>query len=116
MTKQLKPALSISLGLLALGASTGCISHTETTDSEPPRARIAFASEKAGRVFCGAPQSTPPSRRRTEKRTETPEQATGNVSPFNKAVAFADTDRNAEISEAEADIFATAWTRSEDRG
>ena len=123
MTKQLKPALIVSLGLLALGASTGCISHTETTYSEPPRARIAFASEKAGRVFYEALQSTPPSRRRTEKRTEVNlilidienRVVTGPNALFNKAVEFADTDRNAEISEAEADIFASAWTRSDDR-
>lgn len=122
MTKQLKPVLIISLGLLALGAGTGCISHTETTYTKPPRATIAFATEKAGRVFYEALQRTPDSRRRTEKRTEVNlilidvenRVVTGPNAIFNKAVEFADSDHNGEITETEAEIFARAWTRDDD--
>lgn len=122
MTKQLKPALILSFGLLALGASTGCISHTETSYTEPERAKISFATEKAGRVFYEALQRTPDSRRRTEKHTDVNlilievdhRTVTGPNAIFNKAVAFADSDRNGEITETEAEIFARAWTRDDD--
>lgn len=119
MTKQLKPALLISLGLLTLGVNSGCISHTVTSYSEPSRVKISFATEKAGRVFHEAVQRTPDSRRRTESHTEVNlilidienRVVTGPNALFNKAVAFADTDHNGEITETEADIFAGAWTR-----
>lgn len=119
MTHHLKPFLLISLGLLALGAGPGCISHTETDYTEPARVKIAFASDKAGLVFYEALQRTPDSRRRTERRTEVnlilidveKRVVTGPSAIFNKAVAFADTDHNGEITEAEAEIFSRAWTR-----
>lgn len=122
MTNHLKPVLLISFGLLALGANSGCISHTETSYTEPARAKIAFVTEKAGRVFYEALQRTPDARRRTEKHTEINlilidienRVVTGPNAIFNKAVAFADTDHNGEITETEADIFARAWTRDDD--
>jgi hypothetical protein len=122
MTKHLKPALILTFGLLALGASTGCISHTETSYTEPTRDKVSFATEKAGRVFYEALQRTPESRRRTVSRTDVNlilievehRKVTGPNAIFNKAVAFADTDHNGEITETEAEIFARAWTRDDD--
>ncbi len=40
-------------------------------------------------------------------------KVTGPNAIFKKAVAFADTDRNSEITETEAEIFARAWTRDD---
>lgn len=121
MNQHLRPTLFILSGLLALGATSGCISHTVTNYTEPARAKVSFATEKAGRVFYEALQRTPDFRRRTESHTEVNlilidienRVVTGPNAIFNKAVAFADTDHNDEITETEADIFARAWTRDD---
>ncbi len=116
MAKSLNPALVISLGSLALGASTGCISHTKTSKTEPERTKISFATEKASRVFYEALQHTPDSRRCTEKHADVNlillevehRVITGPNAIFHKTVAFADTDHTGEITETQADIFARA--------
>lgn len=111
-----------TLSLLALGATAGCISSHEVVYTDPPRAAVSFATERAGRVFYETLSRTPDSRRRAESRVEVDlilidvERRTvaGPNRHFNDAVAFADTDKDGTITEAEADIFASAWpsTRS----
>lgn len=122
MTHHLKPALIATLGLLALGASTGCISTHETVYSDEPRAKVSFASDKAGRIFYETLSHTPEGRQRTEKHTEVSlilidvdrRTVTGPNHLFNEAVAFCDTDHDGVITEAEAEIFAHAWPASRD--
>ncbi len=106
-----------TLSLFALGATTGCISSHEVVYTDPPRVAVSFASEKAGRVFYETLSRTPDSRRRSENRVEVDlilidvERRTvaGPNRHFNDAVAFADTNKDGTITEAEADIFASAW-------
>lgn len=113
-----KQTLLAALGLLALGATSGCISSHEVVYTDPPRTAVAFDTEKAGRVFYETLARTPDSRRRTEHRVEVDlilidvERRTvaGPNRLFNEAVAFADTDKNGTITEAEAEIFAGAWS------
>lgn len=117
MIQHLKPALIATLGLLALGASTGCISTHETVYSDAPRAKITFASDKAGRVFYETLSRAPEERQRTEKHTEVSlilidvdrRTVTGPNHIFNEAVAFCDTDHDGVITETEAEIFSHAW-------
>ena len=119
MTKQLKPALILSLSLFALGAFTGCISTTETTYTDVERAKISFASDKAGRVFYEALARAPEGRGRTEKRTEVNlilvevdhRTVAGPNKLFNEAVAICDTNKDGVITETEADIFSSSWPR-----
>lgn len=81
---------------------------------------MTFASDKAGRVFYEALARTSESRPRTEKHTEVnlilidveQRTVTGPNRLFNEAVAFCDTNRDGEITEAEADIFAHAWPQT----
>lgn len=122
MNQHLKSVLLSSFCLLALGATSGCISTHETVYSDLARSKVTFASEKAGRVFYEALARTPESRQRTEKHTEVNlilidvdhRTVAGPNRLFNEAVAFADTNHDGEITEIEADIFAGAWvpTRS----
>jgi len=122
MQLRLKQTLLATLSLVALGATTGCISSHETVYRDVPRASVTFASEKAGRVFYETLSRTPDSRRKTENRVSVDlilidvERRTvaGSNQLFNDAVNFADTNRDGTITETEADIFAGAWpaTRS----
>lgn len=105
--------------VVALGASTGCISSVETVTSDTSRVKVAFASDKAGRVFYETLTRVSETRPRTERRTEVNlilievERRTvaGPNKLFNEAVLFADTDRDGVITDAEADLFADAWPR-----
>jgi len=108
-------------GLLAVMlASSGCISTHETVYTDTTRAKVSFASDRAGRVFYETLSKNGESRPRTEKRTEVNlilidvehRTVSGPNRLFNEAVAFCDTNRDGEISEAEADIFAGAWPRA----
>lgn len=122
MTQHLKTALLASLGLLALGASAGCISTHETIYSYAPRTKIAFASDKAGRLFYETLSRAPDARKRTEKHTEVSlllidvdrRTVTGPNQAFNEAVAFCDTDHDGVITETEAEIFSHAWPTAKD--
>jgi hypothetical protein len=112
-----KNLLLATLGLVALGASTGCISSSETVYTDAPRAAVTFASDKAGRVFYETLARTPDSGRRTENRVSVDlilidvEKRTiaGPNRRFNEAVAMADSDKDGTITDTEAEIFATAW-------
>lgn len=120
-TPIVRPVL-ISIGLLALGALSGCISSHETVYTDVTRVPVTFASERAGRMFYETLSRTPESRRRTEKSVSVEllvidverRVVAGNNKLFNEAVAFADTNRDGAISDTEAEVFATAWnlTRS----
>ncbi len=111
----------LAAGLLAvLSATTGCISTHETVYTDTTRAKVSFASDRAGRVFYETLSRTAESRPRTEKRTEVNlilvdvehRTVSGPNRVFNEAVAFCDTNRDGEITEAEASIFADAWPRT----
>lgn len=120
MTNHLKSIVPAGLLLAALLATTGCISTHETVYADSPRTQVTFASDKAGRVFYEALARTSESRPRTEKHTEVnlilidveQRTVTGPNRLFNEAVAFCDTNRDGEITEAEADIFAHAWPQT----
>lgn len=109
--------LIASLGLLALGATTGCISTNETVYADAPRTKVAFASDKAGRVFYEALATTSSGQGRTEKHTEVNlilidvehRTVTGPNRFFNAAVAVCDSDHDGPITEAEAELLAHAW-------
>lgn len=120
MHNRFKNILLALFGAVALGASTGCISSIETVTSDVSRVKVAFASDRAGRVFYETLTRVSETRPRTEKRTEVNlilievERRTvaGPNKLFNEAVLFADTDRDGTITDAEAEIFADAWPRS----
>lgn len=120
MHNRFKNILLALFGAVALGASTGCISSIETVTSDVSRVKVAFASDRAGRVFYETLTRVSETRPRTEKRTEVNlilievERRTvaGPNKLFNEAVLFADTDRDGTITDAEAVLFADAWPRS----
>lgn len=120
MHNRIKNTLLALFSVVALGASTGCISSVETVTSDVSRVKIAFAGDKAGRVFYEALSRASETRPRTEKRTEVNlilievdhRTVAGPNKLFNEAVLFADTDRDGVITDAEAEIFADAWPRS----
>lgn len=101
---------------------TGCISSHETVYADTPRTKVAFASDKAGRLFYEALARSSESRQRTEKHTEVNlilidvdhRTVAGPNQLFNEAVAFCDTNHDGEITEAEAEIFARAWPQARD--
>lgn len=117
MHNRIKNTLIALFSAVALGASTGCISSVETVTSDVSRVKVAFATDKAGRVFYETLTRASETRPRTEKRTEVNlilvevERRTvaGPNKLFNEAVQFADTDRDGIITEVEAEIFADAW-------
>lgn len=119
MTLRLKQTLLALLGTVALLASTGCISSHETVTSDTARVKVAFATDKAGRLFYETLSHSPGPRPQTERRTEVNlilievERRTvaGPNKLFNEAVVFADTDRDGIITETEAEIFVSAWPR-----
>jgi hypothetical protein len=110
--------VSAALVASALLATTGCISTRETVTIDAPRTAVAFASEKAGRLFYETLARNPDARPREEKRTHVNlilidvEQRTvvGPNRRFNEAVHFCDTDHDAVITESEAEVFSTAWS------
>lgn len=106
-----------STGFAALVALSGCIPVHKTVDSDVDRVRVSFASDRAGRVFYETLSRTPARGYRTEKRAsvnllfiDVEERiVSGPNRIFNDAVSFADTNQDGTITEAEADIFASAW-------
>lgn len=119
MTKHRPSLLPAGLLLAFALAATGCISTHETVYADGPRTRVSFTSDRAGRVFYETLSQTA-TRPRTEKRTDVNlilidvehRVVSGPNRVFNEAVAFCDTNRDGEINEAEADIFASAWPRA----
>lgn len=117
MTNHHKSFVAAGLLLAVLFATTSCISSHETVYADTNRTKVAFASDKAGRIFYEALARASETRPRTEKRTEVNlilidvehRTVAGPNRLFNEAVAFCDTNRDGEITEAEADIFAGAW-------
>lgn len=109
--------LSATLTASVFLATTGCISTHQTVTIDAPRISVAFATERAGRVFYETLARTTDSRPREEKRSHVNlilvdiEERTivGPNRRFNEAVAFCDTNHDGEITETEADIFSAAW-------
>ena len=117
MNQHLRPTLLIFSGLLALGATSGCISTVETEYTDTTRVKVSFATDKAGGLFYETLSRTPEARKRTEKRTEVNlilievdhRTVTGPNAIFNEAVAYCDTNHDGVITESEAEIFSHAW-------
>jgi len=116
MPTHLKNYLLASLGALALGATSGCISTSETVYSDEVRTNVSFATEKAGRIFYETLARMPEHHQRTEKHTEVNlilvevdhRVVAGPNKRFNEAVAICDSDHNGTITESEAEIFANS--------
>jgi hypothetical protein len=110
--KTCTPAL---LGSLLTLAFSGCISSTSTTYSDVERVKVAFASERAGRLFYET-LSRLPHERREESKNEVSlilihlerKTVTGHNRFFNQAVERCDTDKDGTITEEEAQIFASS--------
>jgi hypothetical protein len=102
----------------ALLAGAGCVSYQETKSSDVARTQVAFASDKAARIFYEAFTAVGDDGRKTERETCTflffTYTRTGTMrglnALFNEAVRFCDTNGDREITEAEAEIFARTWT------
>lgn len=100
--------------ILFVAAWTGCISHQETVYRDVSRVSISFENDKAARLFYES-LSLIHSDQREESKTEIHvpvvfehkrNVVTGDNERFNKAVAECDTNRDAKITESEAEIFA----------
>lgn len=109
--------LTATLSASALFLAAGCISTHETITVDVPRTTVAFASEKAGRLFYETLARKSDSSPREEKHTQVNlilidvEQRTivGPNRRFNEAVQFCDTNHDAMITETEAEVFSAAW-------
>jgi hypothetical protein len=115
LPKSLLPLLSF-----ALLTSASCVSYRETKYTDVKRVQVAFASDKAARIFYEAFNAVGDVGRKTEKHASTWFWLTSydnctvqgpNVA-FNEAVRFCDTDGDRQITEAEAEIFARSWSGS----
>jgi hypothetical protein len=102
----------------ALLAGAGCVSYRETKYTDVKRAQVAFASDKAARIFYEAFNAVGGVNQKTEKHTSTwfgltsydSSTVQGPNALFNEAVHFCDTDGDKQITEAEAEIFARSWS------
>ena len=102
---------------LALLAGAGCVSYHETKSPDVARTPVAFASDKAARLFYEAFTAAGGVSRQTERETCTllffTYTKTGTVpgpnALFNEAVRFCDTNGDGQITEVEAEVFARAW-------
>jgi hypothetical protein len=106
------PALACSLLACAL---SGCISSRSTTYTDVERTKIAFASERAGRLFYETLSKLPHEQREESKNQVSlvlihleRKTITGANRTFNLAVERCDTDKDGTITEEEAQIFAAS--------
>jgi hypothetical protein len=107
-------ALAVICSVLACALS-GCISSRSTSYTDVERAKIAFASERAGRLFYET-LSKLPHEEREESKNEVSlilihlerKTVTGSNRFFNQAVDRCDTDKDGTITEEEAQIFAAS--------
>ena len=111
----MKNSLFAFIGLVLSCAFTGCISSSSTSYSDVERTRVAFASERAGRLFYETLSRLP-----REEREESKNQVSlilvnferktisGPNRFFNHAVERCDTDKDGTITEEEAAIFAAS--------
>lgn len=110
--------LLLSLLSFALLAGAGCVSYSETKHTDVKRTEVAFASDKAARIFYEAFTAVGAVDQRTEKRSSTwfgltawdSSTVQGPNAAFNEAVRFCDADGNRQITEAEAENFARSWS------
>jgi|SRR5882724_3409375 len=103
----------ICIGLAC--ALTGCITSTSTTYSDVERTKVAFGSERAGRLFYETLSKLPHERREESKNQVSlvlvnfeRKTITGPNRFFNQAVERCDTDKDGTITEEEAAIFAAS--------
>ncbi|MEO6568936.1 MAG: hypothetical protein ABIO94_09255 [Opitutaceae bacterium] len=100
---------------LACMALSGCINSRSTSYSDVERTKVAFASERAGRLFYETLSRLP----RQEQERSTNEVSlilvnferkviSGPNRAFNQAVERCDTDKDGTITEEEAQIFNVA--------
>ena len=102
----------------ALLAGAGCVSYSEIKHTDVKRTEVAFASDKAARLFYEAFTAVGTVDQRTEKRSSTwfgltswdSSTLQGPNAAFNAAVRFCDADGNRQITEAEAENFARSWS------
>lgn len=104
----------LTLGLLAAGCS-GCITHKSVVYQDVERAKVAFESDAAARLFYETLSRNAGGRRYSESTTTVSipiifenEQKTvpGPNVKFNDAVAACDANKDGLITETEARIFA----------
>lgn len=109
--------LPVAFGAAVLSILTGCISRSHVSYDDTDRVKVAFATEKAGRVFYEALGHSPAEK--TETHTEVNlilidfdhRTVRGPNRLFNEAVAFCDSDHDGTVTETEAEIFAGAWPK-----
>jgi hypothetical protein len=112
MKNPLPVLLCSALASLAL---SGCINSRSTSYSDVDRTKVAFASERAGRLFYET-LSRLPHQEREESTNEVSlilvhferKVVSGPNRAFNQAVERCDTDRDGTITEDEAQIFSVA--------
>jgi len=101
----------------ALLAGAGCVSYQETKMPDVMRTQVAFASDKAARLFYEAFTAASDVGRKAERETCTllffTYTKTGTVPAmnawFNEAVRVCDTNGDGQITEGEAEVFARTW-------
>jgi hypothetical protein len=102
----------------ALLAGAGCVSYQETKSPDVLRTQVAFASDRAARLFYEAFTAAGGVGRKTERETCTllfftytkTGTAPGPNALFNEAVQVCDANGDRQITEAEAELFARTWT------
>jgi hypothetical protein len=111
----MKNCLAVLLCSVLTCALTGCISSTSTSYSDVDRTKVAFASERAGRLFYETLSKLPREHREESKNHVSlilihveRKTVTGTNRYFNQAVERCDTDRDGTITEEEAAIFAAS--------
>lgn len=118
--------LFLLIAALGMGSLfSGCITSSHTTYVDAERVKVSFASDKAGKLFYETLSKLPESNQREESRkgvhlilinVDSREVKGGTNRNFNRAVELCDTDRDAVISEAEAEIFSESWRSMLERG
>jgi hypothetical protein len=111
----MKTSIPAVIGSVLACALSGCISSTSTSYSDVERTKVAFASERAGRLFYETLSRLPHERREESKNQVSlilvhveRKTVTGRNRFFNEAVERCDTDKDATITEDEAQIFAAS--------
>lgn len=101
----------------ALLAGAGCVSYQETKSADVARTPVAFASDRAARLFYETFTAAGDIGRKTERETCTllfftytkTAAVPGPNASFNEAVQSCDTNGDRQITEAEAEVFARTW-------
>jgi hypothetical protein len=111
----------LALLSFALLTSAGCVSYRETKYTDVKRTQVAFASDKAARIFYEAFTAAGDVGRKTEKHASTWFWLTSYDSCtvqgpnvlFNEAVRSCDANGDGQITESEAEAFARLSNKSQ---